>query len=287
MRTQLLLFRSLLVIGWLLGACTRGPGSDGAGSDAGTSDDAGTLPTDGGLPSDGGTQSGCSVALQQGCDAGELCLRGQQEDGGEGNVCFAGECDLVAQDCTTGKCTYVREGSQTYRRCVSAGTVSEGGACQTNDPGPDGTFYDTCKAGLYCTPQTDGSFACRKFCYGGDACGAPQDCVHELRFTGSTELPRVCDVPGPTCDPLAPACADTLGCYPSTKSGSVCVATGTTADGQDCTYSNDCRPGSACVRSGTLQACRPLCRSPSGSPACSSGQCEPLQGFTGVGACVP
>lgn len=291
MRMQLLLFSGVLVIGLMVSACpSRGGGS---GDDAGTSDDSGSGGggPDGGLPSDagtGGTESGCSVALQQGCDAGDACLRGQEEDGGQGNICFPGECDVVAQNCTAGnRCTYVREGSETHRRCVPDGTASEGGDCQTNNPGPDGAFYDTCKAGLYCASDDGTSFSCRKFCYDSDPCTAPQDCIQVLRFTGSAELPRVCATPGPSCDPLAPGCADSLGCYPSSKSGAVCVAAGTLTEGMGCTYSNDCQPGSACVKDGATQACRHLCRAPSGSPSCASGQCQPLQGFTGVGACVP
>ncbi|PTL85157.1 hypothetical protein DAT35_00025 [Vitiosangium sp. GDMCC 1.1324] len=287
---------SVLVVGLMAGACRngRGPGTGAtgdAGSDAGKTNSGedgggGTPDADG-----GGTVSGCDVARQRGCDAGALCLRGLQEGGGQGNRCFPGGCDLVAQDCPSGsKCTYVRQGDVTARRCVPDGTVAEGGACASTAT-PSGDFYDTCKAGLYCTDQKAPGggtvFTCQKFCYGSEQCTAPRDCIEVLRFTGSDELPRVCGEAGPKCDPLAQGCASPRGCYPSPGSGPVCATAGTAEDGAPCTYSNDCRPGSACVKDGAALTCRRLCRAPSGEPGCASGHCEPLLGSTGVGACVP
>ena len=289
-------------MGVVTGACRKDPG--GGTADGGGGGDAGTSTRDGG--SDGGStdnpdaggdggeeESGCNVSLQRGCDAGALCLRGL-EDGGQGNQCFPGECGLVEQDCPTGsKCTYVLRGSVTQRRCMplTASPVAEGASCQSQET-PEGDFYDTCDKGLYCTDRrgSDGSttFTCQRFCYANAQCAAPRECLDVLSFTGSRELPRVCGESGPGCDLLAQGCGGSLGCYPSTRtSGAVCVSAGTVADGAACTYSNDCRAGSACVKEGAGQVCRRLCRSPSGTPTCTSGRCEPLQDFTGVGACVP
>ncbi|QRO01321.1 hypothetical protein JRI60_20990 [Archangium violaceum] len=299
MRAKVLLVCSVLLLGgWVASGCRNGNG--GAGNDSGTLADGGPGAKNdggGGTPDSGDGDagevlSGCDVARQQGCDAGSLCLRGFLEDGGQGNRCFpADECDLVAQNCPEGdKCTYVRQGSTTSRRCVRDQMVEEGGACQSTAT-PEGHFHDTCKAGLYCTDQTaaDGgtTFTCQRFCYGSAQCTAPRDCIEVLRFEGSDELPRVCGEPGPKCDLLAQGCASSLGCYPSTRSGPVCVPAGTVENGAPCTYSNDCRPGSACVRDGAGLVCRALCRTPSGTPGCESGRCEPLQDFPGVGACVP
>jgi hypothetical protein len=290
MRANLLLLSSVLIVGGLLASGCR-DGNGGAGNDAGTVD-AGT---DAGGDGDGGGgedagEAGCDVARQQGCDAGELCLRSLLPTGGEGSRCFPGECDPVAQDCPPEqKCTYVRQGNVALRRCVAEGTITEGGACQSTAT-PEGDFHDTCEAGLYCTdqPAPDGgtAFTCARFCHGSEQCTAPRDCVEVLRFTGSEELPRVCGEPGPTCDPLAQNCANALGCYPAPRSGPVCATAGTLEDGAPCAYSNDCLPGSACVREGEALVCRRLCRSPSGEPGCATGRCEPLQDLAGVGACV-
>ncbi|REG23293.1 hypothetical protein ATI61_117138 [Archangium gephyra] len=294
MRASVILLSGVLVVGLMAGGCRNGGG--GSGSDAGVAD-AGNGGTgghgDGGTPGPdgGGAAPACDVARQQGCDAGALCLRGVLENGGQGNRCFPGECDPVARNCPAGnKCTYVRQGSVTLRRCVPDGTVAEGGAC-TSTATPEGDFYDTCQAGLYCTdhaePDGGTAFTCERFCHASEQCTAPRDCTEVLRFMGSDELPRVCGEAVSACDLLAQGCASPLGCYPSPESGPVCVTAGTVEDGAACTYSNDCRPGSACVTEGTGRACRGLCRSPSGEPGCSSGHCEPLRDFAGVGACVP
>jgi hypothetical protein len=293
MRVNVLLLGGVLLVGLMAGACRGNTGS--TGNDSGMADGGpdGAGNGDGGTPdADGGHQaSACDVTRQQGCDAGALCLRGVLEGGGQGNRCFPGECDPVAQNCPTGKkCTYVRQGSTTSRQCVPDGTVTESGTCQSTAT-PEGNFYDTCKAGLYCTDQAvaDGgtTFLCRKFCHGNEQCTAPSECIEVLRFAGSDELPRVCGVPGPRCELLVQGCASGLGCYPSPTSGPVCVTAGATAEGAACTYSNDCQPGSACVKDGAGLVCRRMCRSPSGEPGCATGRCEPLQDFAGVGACVP
>ena len=297
MRANVLLLSSVLVVGLLVGACRDGgstgndSGSENGGPDAsmdgGDGGGGDTPDAEGG----GTTVSSCDVVRQQGCDVGALCLRGVLEGGGQGNRCFPGECDPVAQDCPTGKkCAYVLQGSARSRLCVPDGTVTAGGVCQSTKT-TEGDFYDTCKAGLSCTdqPAADGgtAFVCKKFCHGNEQCTAPGECIEVLRFEGSDELPRVCAEPGPKCELLAQGCASGLGCYPSPTSGPVCVTAGAAEDGTACTYSNDCRPGSACVKDGAGLVCRRLCRSPSGEPGCATGHCEPLQGFTGVGACVP
>ena len=301
MRVNSLLLGAVLLMAVVTGACRKDTGE--GTEDAGGGTDASVPTRDGGTDAggdgenpDSGEDGGpgtsvCNVALQRGCDAGALCLRGLEDGGGQANRCFPGECDLVAQDCPTGnKCTYVRQDNVTRRRCVPAGAAAEGAACESQGTAT-GEFYDTCARGLYCTDRraSDGSttFSCQRFCYASSQCAAPRECVDVLGFTGSQELPRVCGEAGPTCDLLTQGCGGTLGCYPSSRTGAVCVAAGSVTDGAACTYSNDCRAGSACVREGAGQVCRRLCRSPSGAPACPSGRCEPLQDFPNVGACVP
>ncbi|MET0404433.1 MAG: hypothetical protein ABW123_18620 [Cystobacter sp.] len=292
MRADLFVCSGVLFVGLLM-ACH----GDVSPPDAGTDVDSGVF-QDGGGPGDGPTEpdpepgeTGCSVARQTGCAAGEVCLRGVSGDGGVSNQCFPGECDPVAQNCPEGnRCTYVRRDNVTSRRCVPAGTgtVAEGGTCQSTATA-EGDFYDTCAPGLACTDRsTSGgtTFTCQRLCHGGNQCAAPNECIDVLRFEGSNERPRVCGAPKATCDLLAPQCATPLGCYPSNKHGA-CVATGAIADGQSCTYVNDCQPGSACVKDGQGLVCRKLCRAPTGAPGCDSGQrCQSLQDYSAVGVCV-
>jgi hypothetical protein len=302
MRANVLRMCGFLALMGCLGlGCPDGNGPVTPGVDGGTPD-GGSRPDGGDAgQADAGTDAGwdggmgvtaCDVAQQRGCASGELCLRASLEDGGQENRCFAGGCDPVLQDCATGeKCTYVRDGDTARRQCVKAGTGSEGERCFSTTT--DGGMTDTCQVGLYCTDRSleDGgtSFTCQRFCHGSDQCTAPSECSDVLRFAGSEELPRVCGEPGVACDLLTQNCTDpAMGCYPSPRgSASVCVVAGMVEDGVTCTYSNDCRAGSACVRSGTGQVCRRLCRHPSGEPSCATGRCEPLQGFADAGACVP
>lgn len=291
MRADLFVCSGVLIVG-LMAAC-RGDvltPDAGTGADSGVFRDGGT--SDGGNP-DPGRETDCDVAAQTGCEVGAVCLRGVLADGGLGNLCFSGECDPVAQNCPEGnRCAYVRHDHVTSRRCIpaSTGTVAEGGACQSVATA-EGDFYDTCAPGLSCTDRSTSSgattFTCQRLCHGGEQCTAPRDCIDVLRFEGSNERPRVCGTPGSACDVLARDCTDSRGCYPSPRSGGVCVTAGTLAEGQPCAYVNDCQEGSACVKNGTGLVCRRLCRAPSGSPGCDSGQtCQPLQDHPGVGVCV-
>jgi hypothetical protein len=288
MRARAFLLCGLLVAEGALALSCRGENGPGGVGGEGGGTDGGPRPTP---PRDAGARAGCDVAEQWGCDAGSLCLPGLLPDGGPGNRCFPGECDPVARDCPEGdKCAYVRQGFARARRCVPEGTVREGGACQGTVT-REGDFHDTCQRGLHCTdqPAADGGvdFVCRRFCHADARCAAPQECIEVLRFAGSEELPRVCGMPGPECGLPRQDCGSGLGCYPTSRSGSVCVTAGTHEEGAPCAYSNDCQPGSACVRGEAGRECRRLCRYPSGEPACAQERCEPLQGFTDTGACVP
>ncbi|MCP3098476.1 hypothetical protein LZ198_06245 [Myxococcus sp. K15C18031901] len=196
---------------------------------------------------------------------------------------------MVKQDCAAGlRCTYAGAGGVTSRRCVAAGTATEGARC-TLAPTDAGLAFDTCEAGLFCKDerQDDGgtAFSCRRLCHTSTQCDASEACNTVLRLAGTPELPLLCGERSQPCDPFAQACAAPLSCYPS-SSGPVCAGSGTRGPGESCDFSNQCAPGSACVAAGVGLTCRPLCR-PGGPPACSSGTCRPLSGNAGVGACLP
>ncbi|RJS18773.1 hypothetical protein DRW03_24225 [Corallococcus sp. H22C18031201] len=296
MRVHAVLSGGALLVALWVAACTgevgRRPPVDsgqpsGPGRDAG---DGGSPLPDGGLnttPSD----FTCNVAKQEGCGAGTTCLFAQLADGGTGSRCFAGACDAVRQDCPAGqRCTYATTSAGvTQRQCVAEGTTDEGGAC-TMSPDVSGPSFDTCKKGLFCKDEalTDGGtgFFCRRLCDANTQCSAGTECNTVLRLQGTLELPLLCGPPARPCDALGQDCAAPLACYPSTQ-GPVCASRGTLSEGAACDFSNQCAPGSTCVRSGTELLCRPLCRFPTGSPACASGTCRPVDNNPNVGACVP
>jgi hypothetical protein len=272
------------VLGAGLGCEGNEPGRPDAGLDGG--------PGDGGdAGSDGGPSAfTCDVPQQLGCNPGELCLFYRRADGVQGSRCVTGACDPVQQNCASGqRCTYVRTADKTERACVEDGTADEGNPCQLSGPA-EGQGVDTCKKGLFCTDvrREDGgtAFQCAKLCHNTDQCGPPLQCNEVLRLSGTEETPLVCGAQAKPCDLLAQDCQSPLGCYPTTGTPS-CASQGTLADGARCQFSNQCASGSACVGSGNEKTCRPLCRLPQGQPSCAQGSCQPLQGHSNVGACIP
>lgn len=245
------------------------PGVD-AGSDAGTSPNPD-------LQCDLGTQS---------CDGGSCLLRAL-EDGGYGSACFAGACDLVAQNCPTSeKCTYVSvDGGPTFARgCSPEGTAAEGQPC-TGTPSSN-----TCMRGLMCAlladPDGGASSRCVKLCNTNADCTTPQLCFVVLTIQGTEERPLACGDPPPSCDPLAQDCTQpSEACYPGTPEGR-CYPAGSKLEGDACVYTNECAKGLACIGDKSPGTCRPLCRHPSGDPACAAGTCKQLKGQAELGVCM-
>ena len=264
---------ALLLAAWL-GGCTLPPVM--------------AYPSDAGVQGDGGADvpglstSRCRTSAD--CAAGESCLAALGPDGGyDGRQCFAGACDLVAQNCGAGeRCTYVRsDAGVAARACVADGTQEAGAECVATPP------RDNCRAGTLCLgqPGPDGGLraACTRVCDVDAQCGAPDECRGLAPVKGSAERPLVCAPPAARCDPLAPACAGpTEGCYPDPVRGaSLCAPAGAVAEGQACAFSNDCAPGHTCAAG----VCRPVC-DPRRADTCAGGTCQPLEGFANVGACA-
>lgn len=272
-----------------IGCNDKGP-TGGPPPPGGNGTDGGTQPTEDGGLVPGNSDFACDVARQRGCGTGQSCFFYQLGDGGTGSGCFGGACDPVEQNCPGGqRCTYARGDGGTFRACVAEGTKNENEPCQLASAEPLG--IDTCKKGLFCVdmPRPDGGavFQCGRLCHGTDSCTTPLECNEVLRLNGTTELPLFCGAPSQRCDLLTQNCEGPLSCYPA-NGNALCATTGNLAEGSPCEFSNQCARGSACVRTGTVLTCRPLCRLPSGQPGCPAGRrCEALQGIPGAGACIP
>lgn len=237
---------------------------------------------DGG-PSDGGTTSSCNVAAQD-CVSGSCVLHAVQ-GGGYVGKCAPGACDLIRQDCPAyTKCSYVSDGGSTATRgCTPEGGLDEGQPCS----GPP--FANTCRRGLICTQRAleDGGTGpiCSRFCNSAADCTAPQVCTLVLSLAGTDERPLLCGPPPPSCDVFAQDCGAPYACYPSGPGGQ-CFAAGARSDGEACSFTNDCRRGSACVSlPGQPALCAPLCRYPSGLPSCANGSCMRLGADGAIGVC--
>src|SRR5262249_46462456 len=150
---------------------------------------------------DAGRDAGLSVDDQcefdsRPCATG-VCMLMVLSDAGVAKRCItSGECDVVAQDCGTGrKCTYVDGGG---RRALD-GTPHEGEPCAG--------LPSTCKKGLVCTVVgDDGGSGCSRFCRLDADCTPPQWCYVTLSLDGTRELPLVCADPPTTCSPLIQNC---------------------------------------------------------------------------------
>jgi hypothetical protein len=259
------------LVGLLLG-CSPSPSPD-AGFDAGSPgpDGGGGGMRDSGVSSD----DQCEFNSRP-CDAG-ACTLTRLDDAGIAKRCIVGACDIVLQDCDAGfKCAYDDGG----RACLPDGTLDEGSPCAGSAA--------TCKAGLTCTfVGIDGGSACTRFCRLDTDCVAPQQCYETLQLDGTNEIPLVCADPPMVCDPLLQNCPGPGdGCYPG-SGGPACFPSGSVPNGDNCTYSNDCLKGSACVGSAGSTTCHPLCGYPATSPRCDGGvACTRLSNSMTVGVCL-
>ncbi|MER2563198.1 MAG: hypothetical protein ABTQ32_20890 [Myxococcaceae bacterium] len=135
-----------------------------------------------------------------------------------------------------------------------------------------------------------GQTTCRQFCgpqnntcVSGTLCNS----LIQLGVAPGGERHLLCLAPT-ACDPLTQApCTSTQNCT-LFASGSPpgCLPAGPAASGGTCSGSVLCQRGHLCVASvSSMGICRPFC-STTGSPGCTSGTCQAIQGAGGtVGTC--
>ncbi len=193
----------------------------------------------------------------------------------EGGGGVAGECDPVAQDCT----------SDTSKCVLSLGVP----VCIPTDPSDldrqRPCEVGECATGLACVRATATATAarCQKMCEWADGAG----CVvlgpeFECRSQISMTAWGVCVELEPICDPLAPdACSYDQSCQPFLRRTGAwefrCRALGPSAEGQQCLGS--CLPGFVCVsESQGIATCKRPCASNADCPppsACAGQLDEP------------
>jgi hypothetical protein len=214
----------------------------------------------------------CNLSATGGnCPVGQSCMR---TGDGTSTVCFAGDCDIVTQNCPTATdtCTYagLPDGG-VGRACLPAGTAMEGAACSQQV---------ACGKGLLCVGGT-----CSKLCYVDTNCTNGARCASGVTVMGSPEIATTC-VTLQACDPLLQNCPQGQGCYLSDM-GAVCVSAGTVANNATCTPAANCVPGNLCLvtmQGATSGTCKQFCNLDGGMPSCGAGACNGLQGVP-YGAC--
>ncbi|MCA9686883.1 MAG: ribulose phosphate epimerase, partial [Myxococcales bacterium] len=171
----------------------------------------------------------------------------------------------------------VEGGTWEVEHCVPVlGEQAAGEPCHYDGPNP-GT--DDCDGESWCWAGLGGQEGvCVPFCMGTPdepICPPKSFCP----LTGS----GVFNICLPACDPLLQDCTAGEGCFWSGFAFECLLA----ADnpGLDCSYVNDCAPGSTCIDGGFLTSCD--------FPACCAGFCDlnlgdgPCQSIEPGYACVP
>lgn len=225
--------------------------------------DSGTPPT----PDSGG-----------GTDAG-------RDSGGGGPTCRPplSECDLLRQDCGTGRaCRWVSPsaGEDPRGLCEEpAGTSTEGMPCVRD------TTMDSCAEGLICVDGT-----CRRYCCEGRT----GDCPMIGTFCAGSPV-GLC-LSGSPCNPVDGSGCDTAGqaCYPIAGEN-LCRTEGTAGLDEPC-ESVGCVAGHACLAAaGEPFTCKKLCNIADGA-GCTEGQVcsgrigdgsDPPRARTDIGFCEP
>jgi hypothetical protein len=239
----LLLGVATLFGGGVLGvAC--GPSKDfgdGGGPDSGNDGTLSEAGKDGQPPSEGGPEGGPPGS----CEAG-----------------ITGSCDIVAQNCGTGKeCAVVQTDAGDQLACVTntTGSIKEGYACTPGNSNP-------CVAGLECILNR-----CAKHCCFGDdtACGKSQPegntgrCDLTISVGSITNAYTACTYSA-SCEPFdIQPCAATQTCNIKDSNGTAVCIDYASPDGglpekTPCKYANDCKDGLICA--GNLDGGAPICQ---------------------------
>lgn len=219
-----------------------------------------------------------------GTEDGDICNLGQSCVGEEGVfICVdRGLCDeVVCRGGTTcdpedGECRCGGVGPE-YPTCEPGQSCLDG-VCHGGDLcKPDGIEI-VCSDGFTCDP---GDGICKCGGEGGVICDeATESCLISSATGGRPTCAK-------TCTPLEipDSCAPGTSCYYA-DGPQVCLTTGSTSLGEDCTRANQCEPGLYCHRGGK---CSRLCDLEFGSGYCSSIspelECSPFEVGKTLGYC--
>ncbi|MDQ3369693.1 MAG: DUF4215 domain-containing protein [Myxococcota bacterium] len=221
---------------------------------------------------------GCSAT----CTVESVCGNATVETGeacDDGNLASGDGCSPSCQVEQATACVLVPQGG--CSGATPACDLTDGGDTECRAVTGQGTSnshcaQDTaCRAGYTCIG--DGTAAtpwCARFCLAdGDCLGTGSRCVIGLANTAG--MPLNVDTCSNACDPLAQTgCPSGMGCVARGASAGAftdCGYMGTKADGQVCTATSDCRPGSDCITSGSVKTCRKYCVVGNNS-TCPTGQ---------------
>jgi cysteine-rich repeat protein len=217
---------------------------------------------DGNAASDDGCSATCTVESVCGNhvrETGEAC--------DDGNTASGDGCSPTCEVETPTACMLVPQGGCTGQ--APACDLADGGTTACRAVTAQGTSNShcsvatACKAGYTCV-NDDSNLApwCMRFCaHDSDCNGAGSRCV--IGLSDANGDPLNVDVCSNSCNlDTQTGCPSGMGCLGHNATAgdfTDCAYMGTAADGHACTSSVECRPGSACVTSGSTSTCMSYC----------------------------
>ncbi|MBM4356735.1 MAG: hypothetical protein FJ096_01360 [Deltaproteobacteria bacterium] len=201
-----------------------------------------------------------------------------------------GECDLLKQDCPSGKfCGVTKVEGVSKSMCLAdlGGVKDKGADCSTNSE---------CKSGLSCIDKHCSPFCCPA---NNEPCGGGS-CDVNLNFEdGKSAFAMVCSYL-PICDLFAGNCAKGTDCHLTDPASCLAVcdspSSQAVSEGGKCMYRNDCGESQLCNNNAPDDGvCRYFCdTSKTGEPAGKGGcpadrKCKPAggTGCMNLGICFP
>jgi hypothetical protein len=224
----------------------------------------------GGAPpsrSNAGATDGAAVLFDAGGDAGlMMCTPASTTECGANSTC--------GQACM---------GTNPTSKCIAAGTKQPGEACSS---------ATDCVAGTQCFAENCGPKVCKKFCKSDMDCSDGGSCFSETTCSGVRTGIRTCSH---SCDPTASAtkgCAVGLRCILFSQEVTNCECVSPKqfgADNAPCETTENCSPGTFCVRTGASSSCRTICKLAEANTCGANRECVAVGASKAnvYGACFP
>lgn len=233
---------------------------------------------------DGNTQvgDGCSPT----CGAEHVCGNGVvelSEGCDDGNVASGDGCSTTCQIEAATACSILPQGGcgGSTPACDIDITATETACREVTKQGTSNSHCAVpteCAIGYTCIEEVDASHpaVCSRFCNDDSDClGTGSRCT--IGLVDNNNGPTNIHVCSNACDPYDQSgCPSGMGCVAIEATGgdyTDCRYMGTKLDGQTCTDTSQCEPGSMCAAFGSSSShvCAAICKV--GSNSCASGSC--------------
>jgi hypothetical protein len=238
-----------------------------------------------------GTIAYATVLVRKGVTPPSRLDAGVNDGGGIGSNADAGG-DAGLMMCTPSSITECGTNATCGQSCMATKPTSKCLAAGSKQPGEACSSATDCVAGSQCFSENCGPKVCKKFCKTDLDCAGGGTCFSETTCGGVKSGIRTCSH---ACDPRGDAtmgCATGLRCILFSQEVTNCECVSPKQFGADkapCETTENCSPGTFCVRTDGALSCRTICKlSEPGS--CGSGRECIVVGTSKsnvFGACLP